>query len=80
LTTVRYRYFHPDRGDVEKEVHYFLVEATSEALDPALSEIGGARWLSPEEAFRLMQREGYDNNLPVMEEAYRHLGLRAGET
>ena len=80
LTTVRYRYFHPDRGDVEKEVHYFLVEATSEALDPALSEIGGARWLSPEEAFRLMQREGYDNNLPVMEEAYRHLGFRAGES
>jgi diadenosine hexaphosphate hydrolase (ATP-forming) len=80
LTSVHYRYFHPDHGDVEKEVHYYLVEATSEALHPALSEIGGARWLPPEEAWRLMQGEGYDNNLPVMEEAYRHLGLLAGES
>lgn len=75
LKTIQYRYVHPDSGDVEKEVHYFLVEAASETLIPALSEIGGARWFSPEEAWRLMHREGYDNNFLVMEEAYRQLGL-----
>jgi len=78
LTTVHYRYFHPDHGNVEKEVQYYLVEATSETLNPALSEIGGARWFSAEEAWRLMQKEGYPNNHPVMEEAFRYLGLAAG--
>ncbi len=80
LTTVHYRYFHPDFGDVEKEVHYYLVEATDETLNPALSEIRGARWFSPEEAWQRLQKEGYDNNCAVIEAAFRHLGLSAGES
>ena len=52
LTTVHYRYFHPDFGDVEKEVHYYLVEATAEALIPPCPKSAGPAGLSPEEAWR----------------------------
>lgn len=78
LTSVQYRYFHPDSGYVDKEVQYYLVEAQSETLNPALSEINGAKWFSPEEAWRIMHEEGYDNNLPVITAAYQHLGLSPG--
>ncbi|MFC4076746.1 NUDIX hydrolase [Salinithrix halophila] len=77
LETIRYRYFHPNHGDISKEVHYFLVEAGAGSVTPQLSEITGAAWFSPEEAWRKQQEEGYDNNDGVLGQAYQHLGIQA---
>ncbi len=51
LETIFYRYFHPDYGEVEKEVHYFLVQARAGKTVPQLSEITDVAWLSPQQAW-----------------------------
>ncbi|SDW15045.1 NUDIX domain-containing protein [Marininema mesophilum] len=76
LETIRYRYFHPQYGDIAKEVHYFLVEADDGTVTPQLSEITGATWLSPAEAWQKQSNEGYDNNDSVLEQAFIQLGLQ----
>ncbi|SFS82287.1 deoxyribose-phosphate aldolase [Marininema halotolerans] len=76
LETIRYRYFHPQHGDIAKEVHYFLVEANDGEVTPQLSEITGAAWMSPEAAWQKQSKEGYDNNDSVLAQAYIELGLQ----
>ncbi|GIP39592.1 DNA mismatch repair protein MutT [Paenibacillus sp. J31TS4] len=69
LEVVGYRYTHPDRGEVDKEVHYFLVEALDGELQAQIEEIRGVEWLSPDEAWSQQCRAGYDNNVSVVEKA-----------
>lgn len=76
LEVITYHYFHPDHGDVEKQVHYYLVSAKNNQATPQLSEISSVAWLSPEEAWNRQQREGYDNNHQVLLKAFQRLGLR----
>ncbi|PTX64853.1 diadenosine hexaphosphate hydrolase (ATP-forming) [Melghirimyces profundicolus] len=76
LKTITYHYFHPDHGDVAKEVHYFLVEAEEGKATPQLSEISKVAWLTPGEAWRRQSSEGYDNNHDVLLKAFDCLGIK----
>lgn len=71
LTTVNYQYEHPERGTVDKEVHYFLVEHTAGVGTPQLEEIKRLEWLTPERARERQQQYGYNNNDTVWERALR---------
>ncbi|MFD1425655.1 diadenosine hexaphosphate hydrolase (ATP-forming) [Kroppenstedtia sanguinis] len=76
LETIFYRYFHPDYGEVEKEVHYFLVQARAGKTVPQLSEITDVAWLSPQQAWEKQQTKGYENNLSVVRKAFACLGIQ----
>jgi 8-oxo-dGTP pyrophosphatase MutT (NUDIX family) len=75
LATVSYTYFHPDKGNVQKEVHYYLVQAESDTAVPQLSEINRVQWMRAEDAWMLHEREGYENNRDVLKKALRRLGI-----
>ena len=75
IDRVEYRYIGKDNETVEKEVHYYLVEAVSGSLRAQEEEIGGVSWHSPEEAWRLQREEGYGNNDRVLAGAFRLLGI-----
>jgi len=76
LAVVRYKYETADRGTIDKEVHYFLVEAENGDLKAQVEEITGVAWYAPPEAWRLQQTSGYDNNSQVLAEAFEELGIR----
>lgn len=73
LTKIFYEYDHNEKGKVEKEVTYFLVEAVSGKESPQLEEIDGVDWYSIPEAKRLQKEAGYDNNDIVMQKAVQYL-------
>ncbi|EGK12649.1 MutT/NUDIX family protein [Desmospora sp. 8437] len=79
LETISYRYFHPDYGEVEKEVHYFLVKAGGGEILPQLSEITGVAWLSPQQAWEKQRTMGYENNLSVISKAFACLGIQVDQ-
>jgi diadenosine hexaphosphate hydrolase (ATP-forming) len=51
------------RGQAEKTVHYFLIQADPTAISPQWSEIRDARWFTIDEALISC---GYDNMLPIL--------------
>lgn len=69
LTTVNYQYDDPERGTVDKDVHYFLVQCTARDAIPQLEEISRLEWLAPEEVRERQQQYGYPNNDAVLERA-----------
>ncbi|CAM2832301.1 NUDIX domain-containing protein [Paenibacillus sediminis] len=75
VEVIAYTYEHPVHGSVNKEVHYFLVEAESGELKPQIEEIRGVNWYSPEEAWAKQTRSGYDNNDAVLRKALHLLGI-----
>lgn len=76
LKVIRYQYSHPNKGTVDKEVHYFLVEATEGSLQAQVEEIRGVAWFSPQEAWNKQKSSGYDNNDDVLGRALVKLGIR----
>lgn len=74
LETISYQYTLPGIGLVDKEVHYFLVEATGGELQAQVEEIRGVEWLEPMEAWRQQVEAGYDNNHTVVKKALQQLG------
>ncbi len=60
LGQTRYIYHHPRKGRVYKTVTFYLVRYDSGRVRPQSSEIAAAEWLSPEEAARRADYEGYD--------------------
>jgi len=75
VSVVHYSYEMEDRGSVDKEVHYFLVEAAGGDLQPQLEEIAGVSWYDPQKAWRLQLDRGYENNHEVLGLALSLLGL-----
>lgn len=75
LETIYYNYYHPELGAIEKEVHYFLVEALSGTLTPQMEEINQVSWLSWDELWKKQKTAGYDNNISVLKKASDLLGL-----
>lgn len=73
LATVHYQYVHPKQGNVNKEVHYFLVEAVAGEGEPQLEEINRLEWLPQEKARERQQQYGYGNNDEVLKKALRLL-------
>lgn len=74
LTTVNYQFDHPERGKVDKEVHYFLVEHTAGVETPQLEEIKQLEWLTADRVRERQQRYGYDTNREVWESALHLIG------
>lgn len=75
LETIYYQYHLPDHGDVNKEVHYYLVEAQDGHLEAQLEEIRDVGWYEPKAAWQEQRRYGYDNNDSVLRKAFAQLGL-----
>ncbi len=75
LAVIGYAYEHATLGNVEKEVHYYLVEAREGALAAQVEEISGVGWYGPEDAWKLQREQGYDNNDEVMRLALNKLGF-----
>jgi len=78
LEIVKYKYNHTAKGAVDKEVHYYLVEAVDGELQAQIEEIRGVEWVSPDDAIRLQQTRGYGNNESVLLKALERLGANNG--
>ncbi len=73
LETITYQ-FAMNGGVIDKEVHYFLVEATGGTLQAQVEEIRGVEWLHPLEAWHQQTHSGYGNNDSVLQKALNALG------
>jgi deoxyribose-phosphate aldolase len=73
LDRIGYTYFHPDHGQVQKEVHYFLVSAERDAVNAQVSEIEQVSWFTLQDAWQKQLEEGYDNNDHVLFQAVLRL-------
>ncbi|MEF3311669.1 NUDIX domain-containing protein [Paenibacillus sp. GYB004] len=69
LEQVKYKYNHAVHGTIDKEVHYYLVEATGGDLQAQIEEIRGVEWLDPLEAWSRQREQGYANNDSVLKKA-----------
>lgn len=79
LELITYRYEDDVRGTVDKEVHYYLVEAVGGDLQAQIEEIRGVEWLEPGEAWRRQRQSGYDNNDSVLRKALERLQIEVGK-
>jgi 8-oxo-dGTP pyrophosphatase MutT (NUDIX family) len=75
IEIIKYQYSKPDSGVIDKEVHYYLIEAASGELQPQVEEIRGVEWMDPLEAWRQQKNAGYDNNNSVLRKALNKLGV-----
>ncbi|MGD8189016.1 NUDIX hydrolase [Brevibacillus ginsengisoli] len=76
IEIVHYTYNHPATAEIiNKEVHYYLVEALTEDLTAQVEEIKAVHWYAPLEAWANQQKKGYKNNEIVLQKALAHLGI-----
>jgi len=76
LDMITYVYHHPVTGEaVDKEVHYYLVEAYNTEITVQLEEINDVHWHPAAEAWELQQARGYRNNDRVFLLAFQQLGI-----
>lgn len=76
IDQIKYKYEHESHGTVDKEVHYYLVEAVGGSLQAQVEEIRGVDWFEPQEAWRRQKQSGYDNNHRIVAGAFQLLGLQ----
>jgi 8-oxo-dGTP pyrophosphatase MutT (NUDIX family) len=79
LALIQYQYKHPEKGMIDKEVHYYLVEASGGELVPQIEEIRGVAWYEPLDAWEKQKASGYDNNDRILRNALHKLGVRTEE-
>ncbi|NMO94843.1 NUDIX hydrolase [Paenibacillus lemnae] len=72
---IAYTYNHPQYGAVDKEVHYYLVEAKEGTLKPQVEEINGVDWFEPLQAWKKQQSSGYSNNDAILKQALSLLDI-----
>lgn len=75
IERVDYQYEHAVHGSIDKEVHYYLVEATGGQLRPQIEEIESVQWLEPLEAWKRQQQFGYKNNDSVVRKALKAMRI-----
>lgn len=75
IDQIKYQYEHAAHGTVNKEVHYYLVEAVGGSLQAQVEEIRGVDWFEPLEAWRKQKQSGYENNNHIVAGALRLLGI-----
>lgn len=75
IEIIKYQYHLQQQGKVDKEVHYYLVEAVSGTLKPQIEEINEVEWMTPSEALAKQKDYGYDNNDSVLATALQKLGF-----
>ncbi|QAY66316.1 NUDIX hydrolase [Paenibacillus protaetiae] len=76
IDQIKYQYIHHTKGAVDKEVHYYLVEAVGGTLHAQVEEIRGVDWFEPLEAWRRQKQSGYDNNNRILQGALQLLGIQ----
>lgn len=76
IDQIKYRYYDTAKGAVDKEVHYYLVEAVGGELHAQIEEIRGVEWFTPQEAWRRQVQSGYDNNDRILAGALKLLGIQ----
>lgn len=75
IATTTYCYDHPEKGEVQKEVHYYLMHAHSDHVQPQLAEISQVAWFPATEAIKQIKEYGYRNNDLIIRQAYTLLGI-----
>ncbi|MUG45070.1 NUDIX hydrolase [Paenibacillus woosongensis] len=76
IDIIAYTYHHPQHGDIQKEVHYYLVESEGGMLIPQTEEIRSVAWYEPAVAWERQCNAGYDNNDFILEKALKLLGVQ----
>ncbi|GGG56157.1 NUDIX hydrolase [Paenibacillus radicis (ex Gao et al. 2016)] len=76
IDQIKYQYHDEAKGTVDKEVHYYLVEAVGGSLQAQVEEIRGVDWFEPMDAWRRQKQSGYDNNNRILSGALLLLGLK----
>lgn len=72
---IAYKYNHPEYGVVDKEVHYYLVEAEEGTLKAQVEEINDVEWYEPHTAWEKQRQSGYDNNDIILRKALELLNI-----
>ena len=72
---IAYQYNHAEYGIVDKEVHYYLVEAAEGQLKAQVEEINGVDWYDPLTAWNKQQQTGYSNNDIIVRKALELLDI-----
>jgi 8-oxo-dGTP pyrophosphatase MutT (NUDIX family) len=75
IALITYQFVHSKSGVVDKEVHYYLVEAIGGTIQAQVEEIRGVEWLAPLEAWRQQKSSGYENNEDVVRSGLKRLGV-----
>ncbi|KGE18183.1 NUDIX hydrolase [Paenibacillus wynnii] len=75
LDVIKYTYNHPVHGKVDKEVHYFLVEAKGGVTKAQEEEISAVEWHKPAAAWNRGNGRAYANNLNILRKAFAWLDL-----
>ena len=75
IDQIKYKYNHETKGIIDKEVHYYLVEAIGGKLQAQVEEIRGVEWFEPADAWRRQRQSGYNNNDRILSGALKLLGL-----
>jgi 8-oxo-dGTP pyrophosphatase MutT (NUDIX family) len=75
IALITYQFVHSNTGTIDKEVHYYLVEAIGGTIQAQVEEIRGVEWLAPMEAWRQQKSSGYDNNEDVVRIGLARLGI-----
>lgn len=76
IDIIAYSYHHPEYGETDKEVHYYLVAGIGGELCPQVEEIRSVAWYEPFDAWEKQQKFGYDNNDFILEKALHMLGFK----
>jgi 8-oxo-dGTP pyrophosphatase MutT (NUDIX family) len=75
IALITYQFVHSNLGIIDKEVHYYLVEAIGGTIQAQVEEIRGVEWLAPLEAWRQQKSSGYENNEEVVRMGLSRLGI-----
>jgi 8-oxo-dGTP pyrophosphatase MutT (NUDIX family) len=73
IEIIKYQFSNANGELVDKEVHYYLIEAVSGNLQAQVEEIRGVEWLEPMDAWRQQKNAGYDNNDSVLRKGLEKL-------
>jgi 8-oxo-dGTP pyrophosphatase MutT (NUDIX family) len=73
LNKVYYQYTDQERGHIDKEVTYYLVQAIGGEVDVQIEEINQVFWMDIEAAREAQQKKGYGNNQEIFDAAYQIL-------
>jgi 8-oxo-dGTP pyrophosphatase MutT (NUDIX family) len=73
LSKVYYQYTDQVRGRIDKEVTYYLVQATGGEVKVQIEEINQVFWMDIEAAREAQEKKGYDNNQGIFDVAYQIL-------
>jgi 8-oxo-dGTP pyrophosphatase MutT (NUDIX family) len=76
IEIIKYQYSKSNSEIIDKEVHYYLIEAASGELQAQVEEIRGVEWLDPLEAWKQQKHGGYHNNDSVLRKALDKLGIK----